>query len=226
MPVHSRRGLNKEKQVPSSRSRASTSASAGSPSRAGTKADGGKCQLLPRSRDGSCRDRLCASSSPRLPGLSGDGHSGHSHGLHGQGEPSANVFTEMMHEIEVPHSIISAHAKCSIGHFDCPIDMMRSRSISEKLPRHETHYEHLYETHYKHHPTQSRPLRPSSQPCACHSVHDRAGFRCNPFSQAAQLTWSGGGGDANWSTGTNWAERPDRSRCSHLCGQHQFNHQQ
>ncbi|MEY3896669.1 MAG: hypothetical protein RLZZ214_2189, partial [Verrucomicrobiota bacterium] len=26
-----------------------------------------------------------------------------------------------------------------------------------------------------------------------------------PFSQAAQLTWSGGGGDANWSTGTNWA---------------------
>jgi fibronectin-binding autotransporter adhesin len=26
-----------------------------------------------------------------------------------------------------------------------------------------------------------------------------------PLSQAAQLTWSGGGGDANWSTGTNWA---------------------
>lgn len=26
-----------------------------------------------------------------------------------------------------------------------------------------------------------------------------------PLSQAAQLTWSGGGGDANWSTGANWA---------------------
>jgi autotransporter-associated beta strand protein len=25
-----------------------------------------------------------------------------------------------------------------------------------------------------------------------------------PLSQAAQLTWSGGGGDANWSTGANW----------------------
>jgi fibronectin-binding autotransporter adhesin len=26
-----------------------------------------------------------------------------------------------------------------------------------------------------------------------------------PLSQAAQLTWSGGGGDGNWSTGANWA---------------------
>jgi hypothetical protein len=61
------------------------------------------------------------------------GHrSGYSHGERGPVKPSAYGFTELMHSSEVLHSVL-VRARCPIGHFDCPIVIMRPRSIFERV---------------------------------------------------------------------------------------------